>query len=151
MAHRKPAKQLCMCTLFAAYCLACFLTHGCSRWCGTPTVPRRWNATLRGVQLLNCQRAPWHVLGPHSLMLCRTFPGHTPWISTEQMMWGQENNPESIQFTRHHWHVVLFVLFREEVMLQSDGLSFCGSQYGWSVFLQLKLLSCGGLQGGGKW
>lgn len=153
-AHRKPATQLCVRTVFAVCCWHPSWPTAVGGALGSqPTVPRLWNVTVKGVQSLNCQRAPWHVLGPRGLALCRTFPGRAPWISTEQMTRGQENNPESIQFTRHHQqccYVFLFVLFRGDVMLQSDGLSFCGSLYGWSVFLQLKLVSCGALQGGGK-
>lgn len=138
-----------MCTPFAAYGLTRFPTHGRVCCCGTLTVSRHWNAALRGIQLLNCQRAPWHVLGLCSLAFRWTFPVHAPWISTRQMIWGQENNPESVQFTRHCQRV-FFVIFSGDVMLQSGGLGFCGSLYGWSVFLLFKSLSYGGWQEGGK-
>lgn len=149
MVHGKPAKQLCMCTPVAVSCLAQFLTHSWMQCCGTPIIPRLWNATLRGIQSLNCQRAPWHVLGPRSLALCWTFPGHTPWISMEQMT-DVGPGKQSWQYSVYLASLTCCsVLLMGDAMLQSDGLSFSGSLA--EVFLQFKLLSCGGWQEGGKW
>jgi len=77
-ACRKSAKQQCVCSLFAGCSLAAFSACVCALCPGTPTIPRRWSAALGGVQLLNCWRAPWHVLGLRSHALCRTFPGCAP-------------------------------------------------------------------------